>query len=304
MPVALAALAVGAVLQACGGAASFAAPSAATSSAGAGFGLRGPGRVARGAGAGAAVLLQPTMEAVAEPPSSGMVFASIAGIIGAISGGVGYAAGVQAASQAAVGLAGLYVIMSVNEYVVHRYYQHIGINKTALFRWMKKTFKLSPLKSSGHVEHHKETKDDMSLDRRQDPILDSDLYRGTAFSWSISGIMTFEIAIQSYPWLWLCGWSFQASTIALFAGIFLHAAIWQTLHPHMHDLPDPRLVDGVPGWSMAALRSTGFFRYLHHNHEGHHRAFGAHGNYNVCCPLADHMFGTYVGIIPPKAQLA
>ena len=36
------------------------------------------------------------------------------------------------------------------------------------------------------------------------------------------------------------------------------------------------------------------------NHEGHHRVPGAHGNYNVCCPGADHVFGTYVGIIPAK----
>merc|ERR1719188_1354490 len=185
----------------------------------------------------------------------------------------------------------------MNEYVVHRYYQHLGINKLG---WVRRIRNRLNMKSRGHVEHHKETLDDMSLDIKPDPILDNDPFRGTAFSWSVSAVMTLEIAIQSYPWLWLCGWSFKASTIALLVGLGLHAAVWQTLHPNMHLLPDPPVTYGVPGWSLKFLRNTGYFKFLYMNHEGHHRAPGAHGNYNVCFPLADHMFGTYVGVIPPK----
>jgi len=81
----------------------------------------------------------------------------------------------------------------------------------------------------------------------------------------------------------------------------LHAMVWHTLHPAMHDLPDPPLLFGVPGRCLAWLRKTRYFRFLYANHEGHHRVPGAHGNYNVCCPLADHVLGTYKGFIPAKA---
>lgn len=198
------------------------------------------------------------------------------------------------------GILVMYAIMSFNEYVAHRYYQHLGINKEPLYRWFRKTFNLDAAKSSGHVEHHKETLDDMTLDQRPHPVLDGDPFRGTAFSWYVSFLMTTEIAIQSYPVLWLMGWSFKASTAALFVGLVFHAAVWQTLHPAMHELPDPPLAYGIPGWSLKWIRNSGYFRWLYMNHEGHHRVMGAHGNYNVCFPLMDHLFGTYSGYIPPK----
>jgi len=222
-----------------------------------------------------------------------LVLASIGGILGNFYG-------TQIALRGVVGLAGLYAIMSFNEYVVHRYYQHLGINKNPIYRFLRTKCGFPLVASSGHVEHHKETLDDMTLDRRPSVKLDADPFRGTAFSCDVSAMMTGQIAVQSYPFLWLCGWSFKASTIALFAAMLLHAAVWQTLHPAMHELPDPPLTYGVPGWSLKFLRSSGYFKFLYMNHEGHHRAPGAHGNYNVCFPLADHLFGTYVGVIPPK----
>lgn len=238
-------------------------------------------------------------------PSVRAIAAQSLALLAAIGGVMAATVSGKAALQGVVGLAGLYVIMSVNEYCVHRYYQHLGLNKTVIFRWLRNKFNWGNLKTTGHVEHHKETLDDMSLNMQPDPILDNDPFRGTAFSWSVSMVMTIEIAIQSYPWLWLCGWSLQASTLALAAAMSLHAAVWQTLHPWMHELADPPVKYGVPGWSLKWVRHSGYFRFLYANHEGHHRAPGSHGNYNVCCPLADHMFGTYVGIIPAKqAQVA
>jgi len=222
----------------------------------------------------------------------------------AMVGGVAASLGSPAAIKGAVGILGMYVIMSVNEYVVHRYYQHLGINRTALSRWLRNMLGMKPFKTSGHMEHHAETLDDMTLDQKPEPILDADPFRGTAFSWSVSAQMTLEIALQSYPFLWLCGWSFTASTAALVAGLSLHAMVWQTLHPAMHLLPDPPITYGFPGWSLAALRQSRYFRFLYANHEGHHRVPGAHGNYNVCFPLADHLFGTYRGYVPPKMAVA
>ena len=34
-------------------------------------------------------------------------------------------------------------------------------------------------------------------------------------------------------------------------------------------------------------------RYIYENHQGHH-VLGGQANYNVCCPLTDHLLGTYV----------
>lgn len=247
---------------------------------------------------------QPVLGADGLPiPTASSMALQGAGLLAVIGGILGATMGSKLALQGVVGIFGLYAICSVNEYVVHRYYQHLGINRTGILKFLRSRFGVKNLASSGHVEHHAETLDDMSLDEAPQPILDADPYRGTAFSWSISAIMMTEIALQSYPFLWLCGWSFKASTIGLFVAILLHAAVWQSLHPAMHDLPDPGLRYGVPGWSLAFLRKTPYFRFLYSNHEGHHRAPGAHGNYNVCCPGADHLFGTYVGIIPPKDKV-
>ena len=86
----------------------------------------------------------------------------------------------------------MYSLMSVNEYITHRYYQHTEFNRTP---WMQKIASTilgqDKCKTSGggHVEHHAETYDDMSLrddDRwKRSPasiLLDECTYRGTAFS--------------------------------------------------------------------------------------------------------------------------
>merc|ERR1712113_1276780 len=116
-----------------------------------------------------------------------LVLAGIGGILGSFYG-------VQLALRSVVGLLGVYAIMSANEYVVHRYYQHLGINKNPIYRFLRVRFGFPLVKSSGHVEHHRETLDDMTLDRRPDANLDSDPFRGTAFSWNVSAMMTGQIA--------------------------------------------------------------------------------------------------------------
>lgn len=84
------------------------------------------------------------------------------------------------------------------------------------------------------------------------------------------------------------------------AALLTHAVIWNTLHPHMHGLPDVPLSHGAPS-ILTELRDSPLFVWLRTNHEGHHRTEGAAGNYNVCCPLVDQLVGTYVGVIPAKA---
>lgn len=57
----------------------------------------------------------------------------------------------------------------------------------------------------------------------------------------------------------------------------------------MHGLPDVPVDVGAPSFVLKGFRDTPLFEYLRKNHEGHHRAVGSHGNYNVCCPLVDQI---------------
>merc|ERR1719324_1417174 len=65
------------------------------------------------------------------------------------------------------------------------------------------------------------------------------------------------------------------------------------LHPPMHGLPDVSWRYGISGKPISFLRNTAYFRYIYENHQGHH-VLGGQANYNVCCPLTDHLLGTYV----------
>merc|ERR1712182_1091 len=99
------------------------------------------------------------------------------------------------------------------------------------------------------------------------------------------------------PTFWLMGYKLKHTFMCLAPGMLLHAAVWNALHPNMHSLPDIPISDGVPSSWLAWARSSKFFKFLYVNHEGHH-VIGGKGNYNVCCPLTDHLVGTFI----PEAQ--
>ena len=253
----------------------------------------------------------------------------------------------------------MYGLMSINEYMTHRWYQHAEISKVG---WWK-ALRMPKVKGGGHVEHHAETLDDMvstsfcesgscvlacSLDRKGRPCdsamarplfmmqddafanpsfsfvasndipdtihyylqtlkmdekwkntpaaksLDSDAYRGTGFTWMTSFIMMIQMCISVIP-IYTMGLGFTlSSTFAmLLPAMFLHALVWNALHPNMHGLPDMPAREGAPSSWMAGLRDSAYFKYLYQNHEGHHVA-GGQANYNVCCPGTDHLLGTYM----------
>merc|ERR1712216_895100 len=75
-------------------------------------------------------------------------------------------AGVAATSMDLGLLAGvplMYCLMSANEYVTHRYYQHNEVGKLEIYQTLRKMGKIPKLDGGGHIEHHAETYDDMSL---------------------------------------------------------------------------------------------------------------------------------------------
>jgi len=210
----------------------------------------------------------------------------------------------------------LYTLMSVNEYVTHRWYQHEEFNRDHAFQrfcqHVAKFFRNRPLfmadgrrnmiklKGGGHVEHHAETYDDMSLKKdprwRRTPAaasLDSDRFRGTAFTWQVTGLMTIQMLPTTIPVFALMGFSLLEIFAVLLPGMLVHALVWNMLHPPMHGLPNVPASVGAPSRLLASLRNTPYFKYIYENHQGHH-VLGGQCNYNVCCPLTDHILGTYV----------
>jgi len=210
----------------------------------------------------------------------------------------------------------LYALMSANEYATHRWYQHEEFNRDHAFQrlcqrlahWFRGRPLVRPdgrnnlikVFGGGHVEHHAETYDDMSL--KKDPrwrktkaaaSLDTDLFRGTAFTWEVTGLMTIQMLPSTLPVFALLGFSLLQTFAILLPGMLVHALVWNMLHPPMHGLPNVPLSVGAPSAPLAFLRNTGYFRAIYENHQGHH-VLGGQCNYNVCCPMMDHVLGTHV----------
>jgi len=210
----------------------------------------------------------------------------------------------------------LYGLMSINEYATHRWYQHEEFNRNHVFnrfcRWVGFLLTRRPLRKEdgrpnilkiwggGHVEHHAETYDDMSL--KKDPrwrktkaaaSLDEDEFRGTAFTWQTTGLMTLQMLPTTLPVFALLGFGLLETFAVLLPGMLVHALVWNMLHPPMHGLPSVPSSVGAPSSVLKFLLNTRYFKYIYENHQGHH-VLGGQRNYNVCCPGTDHLLGTYV----------
>mmetsp|Transcript_107299 Transcript_107299/g.189738 ORF Transcript_107299/g.189738 Transcript_107299/m.189738 type:complete len:350 (-) Transcript_107299:29-1078(-) len=219
----------------------------------------------------------------------------------------------------ALALPTLYALMSFNEYATHRWYQHEEFNRdNALQRFCQQVAhtvngrpilkedgrrNIIKLSGDGHVQHHAETYDDMSL--KKDPkwsqtksaeYLNGDDFRGTAFPWSGTCLMTLQMLPSTIPAFALLGFNLLETLAVLIPGMLVHALAWNMLHPPMHGLPDVPATKGAPSFVLKGLRNSPYFKFIYENHQGHH-VLGGQANYNVCCPMADHILGTYV---PPS----
>ena len=173
----------------------------------------------------------------------------------------------------AAALPTMYGLMSVNEYFTHRYYQHAEYNKDKFFQALAKTFNLPKrIRGGGHVEHHAETYDDMLL-KTDDPqwmksaaakSLSDDPWRGTAFTWKVTGQMTIQMLFTTLPvYMGILKFSLLQTAAILMPCMLLHAFVWNALHPNMHGLPEVPLRFGAPSSVLAPLRKTWYFRYLY-----------------------------------------
>jgi sterol desaturase/sphingolipid hydroxylase (fatty acid hydroxylase superfamily) len=123
--------------------------------------------------------------------------------------------------------------------------------------------------------------------------LDQWRFRGTAFTWFTTLLMTIQMLPTTLPAFALLGFSLPQTFAVLLPGMLVHALVWNMIHPPMHGLPDVPASVGAPSWVLGFLRKTPYVRWIYKNHQGHH-VLGGQCNYNVCCPLADHILGTYV----------
>jgi hypothetical protein len=209
----------------------------------------------------------------------------------------------------------MYALVSFNEYVTHRYYQHAEFNKNETLKkvWCAVTGQKEAPKigGGGHIEHHAETLDDMSLKTddcwlNSDPaaVLEGNTYRGTAFEYDVTGLMTLQMLPTCIPVLAIMGYSLPAMASLILGSVLVHALIWNSLHPAMHGLNEVPIKDGIPSMWLSSLRSSKYYEYLYENHQGHHVLSGKK-NYNVCAPLIDHLLGTYVPADEwkPKARM-
>ena len=207
----------------------------------------------------------------------------------------------------------MYASMSVSEYITHRYYQHTDFNRNSVMQAVANLFTAGggiKVKGGGHVEHHAETLDDMSL-RNDDrwkispaaKALDFDKYRGTAFTWSVTLLMFVQLLVTCIPFMSFIGWSFKETVGWVIPSLLTHTLVWNALHPAMHGLPDPNIFEGPPAFLLRSFRNSKLFKFLELNHVGHH-VVGGLGNYNVCCPGTDHVMGTYVPANEWKPKVA
>lgn len=152
----------------------------------------------------------------------------------------------------------MYILMSVNEYITHRYYQHAEFNKNTFLQkitcFVMNIEKAPKVKGGGHgtylkhqqllyylhlyntfiaVEHHAETYDDMTLKSdekwKNSPAaksLDSDEYRGTAFTWKVLGLMTLQMLPTALPVFMTMGFSFIQTMLMLMPSMLLHGLIF------------------------------------------------------------------------------
>ena len=205
---------------------------------------------------------------------------------------------------AVVGVGVMYVLMSMNEYITHRYYQHAEFGKLKIGKALKARFPGSAafMDGGGHVEHHAETLDDMSL-RKDEKWLRSEAcarlsdskneWRGTAFEWQVTGLMTLQMIPSVFPvFMGVLGWSFAATLGFFIPSMMVHALAWNALHPPMHGLHGVPWKAGAASSVLTPLLETPPFKFMYTNHAGHHVSGGI-TNYNVCCPLFDHLLGTY-----------
>lgn len=169
----------------------------------------------------------------------------------------------------------VYVLISFYEWFIHRHIMHGNpefLKKFPIFgNYLSKT-------AIDHVEHHKHVNIDMTLKTDEES-------EGVYFPWSVTLITTIIFFINAM------GLIPNAFVVAVLV-VALHNILWNNWHTRFHDYKkDVTLSHGLPKFS---IFPTGIiYDALWKYHTLHHAQKGDKYNFNIICPLFDHVFGTY-----------
>ncbi len=173
----------------------------------------------------------------------------------------------------------LWLSGSVAEYGLHKYVMHC----TQHAPWVRRVGALREICDSHHT-HHLSVRPDNTLSRVEHP-------GELVFDWATTLKVLVLVAPVMVAWdaalrLGVGAAGAVAATAAAAVGF---SAVWNTVHPDMHDYagPFPAMPPRLRG--VAAPRGGLLFR----NHEAHHQVKGPRkGNYNVVFLGADELFDT------------
>lgn len=191
------------------------------------------------------------------------------------------------AAEIVIFLVVAYIVASILEWIIHKYIMHA------------KTGILHELAGRDHIRHHLQVNSDMSLNTPHDNA------EGIYFKYTAT-IVSFLVffAIMTVLSKYVLHFSLPIWLIAVltFAIVCFHHFMWNSIHSSMHNHDAP-YNDGIPR-SNSFLKGTKYYDYLDWYHTIHHLEKGPmKGNYNVCFPFADYLFGTYrTKVYQPKRE--
>jgi hypothetical protein len=157
--------------------------------------------------------------------------------------------------------------------------------------------------TNDHIKHHKETRLDQTLP-------DNYIEEGLVFNlFDIDMIYLFLFIIIGSYIFWLYFPNFKKSFSMIFTLSFsvilliIYFWAWSSIHSHYHSRyiecnkklknnPDITIYSLLPNF--IPNESSSIYKYLFWYHTLHHLNKGVDkGNYNIICPLFDHIFGFY-----------
>jgi hypothetical protein len=179
-----------------------------------------------------------------------------------------------------------YIIISLIEWIVHKYLMHCYVN----MRWLEKVStsniflgKLSD-NCKNHKNHHLGTRSDMLL-----ATLD-DKYE-IVIGWSSMFLLAIVFMCIMFPIIYLL--ELKINRVQLVATAFLFSVVyvvaWNSLHARIHSVQFKQSFGTPPSIGLHVSHTGMYYR----NHEMHHRIKGKNkGNFNAVALGADEIFGS------------
>lgn len=181
----------------------------------------------------------------------------------------------------------IYILFSTGEYIIHKYVMHGKLNNN-----IKNIIKKIPILGFeyfdafySHIQHHKETNDDMIID---EPKRWSSLY----MDWKVSLFLIPVLLLAVITSKKISNYNIKFKNIIILSVIvsIIWQYIWNKVHVHMHELEQNYSILKGP-YDENLFDLTFIKNLLLKNHSIHHLQKGIRkGNYNVIALGADEWF--------------